>query len=98
MNINAPMINADMVRQEIADTMFWRPEGTNTVVCAIKSKVGQVFIGEAHCQPATTYVQEQGEKYSFEMAFNKLFSAEVYRLRCELQMLETASADITNPQ
>jgi Phage protein (N4 Gp49/phage Sf6 gene 66) family len=69
------------VSKAIVRAEYMRVPDTNSIVCALVTQNGHVVIGQAHCQPATTYVEETGQKAAFTDALNKLFDLEVYLLR-----------------
>lgn len=71
-NSPAPRVTKEYIEGRIADVNFYRIEPTVTV-CSIVLDNGYSVRGESACVNLENYNQELGERFSYNVAFAKLW-------------------------
>lgn len=84
----APRVTPTDIEARIASTRFF-VDGTLTV-CVLTMKNGFKLTGESACASVENFNQALGEKYAYQMAFNKAWAHEGYLLRDRLHQTSIA--------
>lgn len=71
-------VTPSMVDILIAESHYWHPPGTRTIVCCLVTHSGACFVGSASCQPGTPFSVKVGLEEAKKKAYDRLYEASVY--------------------
>lgn len=81
MNTLPIKVSREQVESVIAKVEYYNPPGTSLTLCMIHCKNGFIAVGESACVDPSQYDPKLGQEYSYEQAFEKVWSHEGYVLR-----------------
>lgn len=77
-------VTEDMIKEQIMDKTFTTLPSGKTMICELTLKNGFTVRGEASVVDKENFVQEIGEKISYEDAFNKVWPLLGYEMQTKM--------------